>query len=121
MPVYEYQCKNCGERFEKIQPVMSDPLTECLLCGQGPIRRVLHPVGVIFKGSGWYVTDNRGSGRSGNSSGSKGDEDGKPSSSSTEASTDKPKADVGSNTSGSTSGGKGSGTSGSTTSKSSDE
>ncbi|HET6313085.1 MAG TPA: FmdB family zinc ribbon protein [Chloroflexia bacterium] len=115
MPVYEYQCKNCGERFEKIQPVMSDPLTECLLCGQGPIRRVLHPVGVIFKGSGWYVTDNRGSGRSGNSSGSKGDEDGK-SSSSAEASTDKPKADASNNTSGSTSGGTSS-----TTSKSSDE
>ncbi|HVF99005.1 MAG TPA: FmdB family zinc ribbon protein [Chloroflexia bacterium] len=114
MPVYEYQCKNCGQRFEKIQPVMSDPLTECLLCGQGPIRRVLHPVGVIFKGSGWYVTDNRSSGRAGSSSGSKGDDEGKTPSSSAEASTDKPKTDAaGSNTSGSTSG--------STTPKSSDE
>jgi putative FmdB family regulatory protein len=95
MPVYEYQCKNCGQRFEKIQPVTSDPLTECLLCGQGPIRRVLHPVGVIFKGSGWYVTDNRSSGRSSSSSSSKSDEEGKPSSASSEtaAAADKPKAD----------------------------
>ncbi|HEX8218311.1 MAG TPA: FmdB family zinc ribbon protein [Chloroflexia bacterium] len=110
MPVYEYQCKNCGQRFEKIQPVTSDPLTECLLCGQGPIRRVLHPVGVIFKGSGWYVTDNRSSGRSGSSSGPKSDDDSKSSSSSTEATTDKPKTDTSSGS-----------TTGTTTSKSSDE
>ena len=110
MPVYEYQCKNCGQRFEKIQPVTSDPLTECLLCGQGPIRRVLHPVGVIFKGSGWYVTDNRSSGRSGSSSGPKSDDDSKSSSSSTEATTDKPKTDTSSGS-----------TTGTTTSKPSDE
>ncbi len=92
MPVYEYECKHCGQRFEKIQPVTSDPLSECVLCGQGPVRRVLHPVGVIFKGSGWYVTDNRSSGRSGGSSANKSDEDGKspPASSSSSASADKP-------------------------------
>jgi putative FmdB family regulatory protein len=90
MPVYEYQCKNCGQRFEKIQPVTSDPLSECMLCGQGPIRRVLHPVGVIFKGSGWYVTDNRSSGKSGGSNSSKSSDDGKPEAASTD---DKPKAD----------------------------
>ncbi|HEY0069424.1 MAG TPA: FmdB family zinc ribbon protein [Chloroflexia bacterium] len=92
MPVYEYACKNCGQRFEKIQPVMADPLTECMLCGQGPIRRVLHPVGVIFKGSGWYVTDNRSSGKSSGSSSSKSDDNSKSES----ASTDKPKAESGS-------------------------
>jgi putative FmdB family regulatory protein len=59
MPIYEYECKNCGKRFEKMQPVTAEPLAECLLCGGGPVRRVLHPVGVIFKGSGWYVTDSR--------------------------------------------------------------
>ncbi|MEA2573428.1 MAG: hypothetical protein QOH93_726 [Chloroflexia bacterium] len=91
MPVYEYQCKNCGKRFEKIQPVTSDPLSVCELCGQGPIRRVLHPVGVIFKGSGWYVTDNRSSGKSGGSNSStKSDEDAKPATASTD---DKPKTD----------------------------
>jgi putative FmdB family regulatory protein len=59
MPLYEYECKSCGKRFEKIQPVTAPPLTECLECGSGPIRRIFHPVGVIFKGSGWYVTDSR--------------------------------------------------------------
>ncbi|MDQ3706257.1 MAG: hypothetical protein M3437_13795 [Chloroflexota bacterium] len=91
MPVYEYQCKNCGQRFEKIQPVTADPVSVCELCGQGPVRRVLHPVGVIFKGSGWYVTDNRSSGKSGGSSSSKGSDDSKPDAA---ASTDdKPKTD----------------------------
>jgi putative FmdB family regulatory protein len=64
MPIYEYECKNCQTRFEKMQSITADPLTECVNCGSGPIRRVLHPVGVIFKGSGWYITDNRKSGGS---------------------------------------------------------
>lgn len=72
MPVYEYECKNCGQRFDKIQPVTADTLTECVLCGKGPIRRVLQPVGVIFKGSGWYSTDNRSSSKGGSSSSSSG-------------------------------------------------
>src|SRR5690349_17347695 len=70
MPIYEYECKNCNQRFEKMQSITADPLTECLNCGSGPIRRVLHPVGVIFKGSGWYITDNRKSSSSGESSSS---------------------------------------------------
>lgn len=69
MPIYEYECKNCNQRFEKLQSITAEPLTECVNCGGGPIRRVLHPVGIIFKGSGWYVTDNRKPG-SGESSGS---------------------------------------------------
>ena len=59
MPVYEYACKQCGLRFDKLQPFSAAPLTECENCGQGPIRRVFQPVGVIFKGSGWYITDSR--------------------------------------------------------------
>jgi putative FmdB family regulatory protein len=59
MPLYEYECNSCGTRFEKMQPVTAPPLTECLECGSGPIRRIFHPVGVIFKGSGWYITDSR--------------------------------------------------------------
>src|SRR6476646_5340653 len=70
MPIYEYECKSCNTRFEKMQSITADPLTECLNCGSGPIRRVLHPVGVIFKGSGWYITDNRKSSSSGESSSS---------------------------------------------------
>jgi putative FmdB family regulatory protein len=59
MPVYEYQCETCQLRFEKLQRFSDSPLTECPNCG-GPVHRVMQPVGVIFKGSGFYVTDNRG-------------------------------------------------------------
>ncbi len=63
MPIYEYECKACGTRFDKMQPIHAEPLVVCLNCGKGPIRRVYQPVGVIFKGSGWYITDNRNSGK----------------------------------------------------------
>ncbi|HEX9989190.1 MAG TPA: FmdB family zinc ribbon protein [Chloroflexia bacterium] len=59
MPIYEYECKNCASRFEKMQPITAEPLTECVNCGGGPIHRIFHPVGVIFKGSGWYINDSR--------------------------------------------------------------
>lgn len=59
MPIYEYECQNCNTRFEKIQSITADPLIVCANCGGGPIRRVMQPVGIIFKGSGWYKTDNR--------------------------------------------------------------
>lgn len=72
MPIYEYECKECGQRFEKMQPVTAEPLTECINCGKGPVRRVFHPVGVIFKGSGWYINDSRKS-TSSDSSDSKSD------------------------------------------------
>ena len=58
MPVYEYQCETCQLRFEKLQRFSDSPLTVCPNCG-GPVHRVMQPVGVIFKGSGFYVTDNR--------------------------------------------------------------
>jgi putative FmdB family regulatory protein len=68
MPIYEYACNECGHRFDARQSWSDDPLTVCPEC-TGAIRRVLHPAGVIFKGSGWYVTDNRkSSGTSGESS-----------------------------------------------------
>lgn len=58
MPLYEYQCEDCGVRFERIQHVIDDPVKICPDCG-GPVRRLIHPVGIVFKGSGFYVTDNR--------------------------------------------------------------
>ncbi len=58
MPLYDYQCNQCGHRFEVRQGIKEDPLTVCPQCG-GPIRRVIHPVGIVFKGSGFYVTDSR--------------------------------------------------------------
>src|SRR6476620_8802781 len=70
MPIYEYACSNCGQHFDKMQSITADPLTECINCGSGPIRRVLHPVGVIFKGSGWYINDSRKSSNKSDSSSS---------------------------------------------------
>ncbi|HEX6263206.1 MAG TPA: FmdB family zinc ribbon protein [Actinomycetota bacterium] len=60
MPTYEYECRECGYRFEVNQRISDDPLIECEVCG-GPLRKLFHPVGIAFKGSGFYVTDNRGS------------------------------------------------------------
>jgi len=59
MPTYEYACKKCGHRFEAWQKITDEPLTECPKCGS-EIHRVLFPAGVVFKGSGFYSTDNRG-------------------------------------------------------------
>ena len=58
MPTYTYQCDSCGHGFEAVQRFADDPLTECPECGAA-IRRVIQPVGVVFKGSGWYITDSR--------------------------------------------------------------
>jgi len=58
MPLYEYQCQDCGVRFERVQHVTDEPVKICPECG-GPVRRLIQPVGIVFKGSGFYVTDNR--------------------------------------------------------------
>jgi len=60
MPNYEYECEACHYRFEKKQGFHDKPLAECPKCG-GRLRRVIHPAPVIFKGSGFYVTENRSS------------------------------------------------------------
>ena len=62
MPTYEYRCTNCGEHLEVVQSFSDDPLTACPHC-EGPLRKVFSPVGIVFKGSGFYKTDNRGSGK----------------------------------------------------------
>lgn len=58
MPIYEYQCESCSIRFERMQHFDDEPLKECPECG-GPVHRLIQPVGIIFKGSGFYITDNR--------------------------------------------------------------
>ena len=58
MPIYEYECNDCGYRFERHQSIASEPVKRCPHCG-GAVRRVIYPVGIIFKGSGFYVTDHR--------------------------------------------------------------
>jgi len=58
MPIYEYICQECGNDFERLQSFSDAPLEECPEC-RGRVRRVISPAGVIFKGSGWYITDSR--------------------------------------------------------------
>jgi len=56
MPIYEYACTACGERTEARQSFADPPLTECEQCG-GSLRKLYSPVGIVFKGSGFYSTD----------------------------------------------------------------
>ncbi len=63
MPTYEYACTSCGEHLEVVQSFKDDPLTTCPNCGS-ELRKVFSPIGVVFKGSGFYKTDSR-SGSSG--------------------------------------------------------
>src|SRR5690606_21593073 len=58
MPTYEYRCKDCGEHLEVVQSFRDDPLTECPSC-KGTLRKVFQPIGIAFKGSGFYKTDSR--------------------------------------------------------------
>lgn len=59
MPTYVYQCKECGHRFEIFQSFSADALDTCPECREVALRKVLFPAGVVFKGSGFYVTDSR--------------------------------------------------------------
>jgi putative FmdB family regulatory protein len=56
LPLYEYKCKSCGRRVEKIQKFSDPPLTTCEVC-QGQLERLVSSPAIQFKGSGWYVTD----------------------------------------------------------------
>lgn len=56
MPLYEYQCKKCGHRFERIQKFSDAPVKKCPECG-GKVEQLISAPAVQFKGSGWYVTD----------------------------------------------------------------
>jgi len=58
MPLYEYECESCGVRFERRQHMEDEPIKTCPECA-GDVHRLIQPVGIIFKGSGFYVTDNR--------------------------------------------------------------
>ena len=58
MPTYQYACTECGEQLEKVQKFSDDPLTVCPNCN-GRLRKVFSPVGIVFKGSGFYRTDSR--------------------------------------------------------------
>jgi putative FmdB family regulatory protein len=85
MPTYEYECTACGQHMEVFQRFSEDALTTCGVCG-GVLRKVFHPAGIVFKGSGFYATDSRAPAKTG--SGSKKDSDGGSSSSSPGPSSD---------------------------------
>jgi putative FmdB family regulatory protein len=68
MPVYTYRCESCGIRFEQTQKFSDSPLTRCPECGKKSLRKVFLPVGIVFKGSGFYATDHRSPSGSGKNS-----------------------------------------------------
>ncbi len=74
MPLYEYQCKKCGHRFEKIQKFSDKMVKKCPECG-GPVEQMISAPAVQFKGSGWYVTDYAKKSSSPGSSGDSGSKD----------------------------------------------
>jgi putative FmdB family regulatory protein len=74
MPIYTYRCENCGIQFEIQQHFNDQPLTRCPECSKNALRKVYLPVGIVFKGSGFYATDNRSPSGASRSSNSKSDE-----------------------------------------------
>ena len=68
MPTYQYACTECGDRLEVVQRFSDDSLTVCAACG-GRLRKVFSPVGIVFKGSGFYRTDSRSGGVSAGANG----------------------------------------------------
>lgn len=85
MPVYTYRCDSCGLQFDRKQSFSDSPLKRCPECSKNSLHKVITPVGIVFKGSGFYATDHRSpSGQV--SHGKKKKEENKPAASSTEKS-----------------------------------
>lgn len=59
MPIYTYRCENCGVQFDRQQKFSDPVLTRCPECNKKTLRKVYQPVGIVFKGSGFYATDHR--------------------------------------------------------------
>jgi putative FmdB family regulatory protein len=59
MPIYTYRCENCGVQFDQTQKFSDPLLTKCPECGKKTLQKVYQPVGIVFKGSGFYATDHR--------------------------------------------------------------
>ncbi len=112
MPTYQYACKECGHAFEQFQSFADDALTECPECS-GRLRKVFNAVGVVFKGSGFYKTDNRSSSTTPAASASNGSGDSGASSDSSSSSGSSGSSDSsGSSSSGSSGSGSSGGSSG---------
>ncbi|MFC9341812.1 FmdB family zinc ribbon protein [Streptomyces sp. NPDC057020] len=91
MPTYQYQCTECGEGLEAVQKFTDDALTECPQC-KGRLKKVFSAVGIVFKGSGFYRNDSRGSSSSSSPAASKSSTPSSTSSSSSSTSDAKPAA-----------------------------
>ncbi|MFE5187578.1 FmdB family zinc ribbon protein [Streptomyces sp. NPDC056628] len=101
MPTYQYQCTACGEGLEAVQKFTDDALTECPTC-QGRLKKVFSAVGIVFKGSGFYRNDSRGSSSSSSPAASKSSSTSSDSSSSStgsSSSSDKKASSTGSSSS----------------------
>lgn len=96
MPTYEYRCEVCDHRFERFQKMSDRPVTDCEECG-GEVQRVLFPVAVHFKGSGFYTTDygNKKALKSGSGNGSEAEASGSGSESSENGSSEASSASAG--------------------------
>ena len=108
MPTYSYACQNCGHAFDIRQSFSDDALTVCPECGEPRLRKVIHPVGIAFKGSGFYKTDSRASSKAGSKPATESSADGGAkkdgsSTSSTSSSDSSGSSTSGSSTSGSSS------------------
>ena len=91
MPIYTYRCKNCGVQFDQQQKFSDPPLTRCPECSKKTLQKVFQPVGIVFKGSGFYATDNRspsGASRSGSSKSNESEKSGESESSKSSESTE---------------------------------
>jgi putative FmdB family regulatory protein len=123
VPTYQYSCTECGERIEAVQKFTDEPLQICSACG-GKLRKVFSPVGIVFKGSGFYRNDSRSSGKdkalngSGSSSDAKKD-NGSSDSGSSDSKKPEKKADASSSSSASSSNGSSSASAGSSSGSSS--
>jgi putative FmdB family regulatory protein len=77
VPTYGYRCTKCGHQFEVFQRMSDEPIQTCPKC-QAEVTKILYPSGVLFKGSGYYSTDYKGSGSSASSNGSGSTTESKP-------------------------------------------
>ncbi|MBD9700554.1 FmdB family transcriptional regulator [Streptomyces sp. ID01-12c] len=105
MPTYQYQCTECGEGLEAVQKFTDDALTECPSCN-GRLKKVFSAVGIVFKGSGFYRNDSRGSSSSSSPATSKvssSSSDAKSSTTSSSSSSDAKSSSSGSSSTSSTS------------------
>ena len=102
MPTYQYSCTECGERIEAVQKFTDEPLQVCSACG-GKLRKVFSPVGIVFKGSGFYRNDSRSGSKdkalNGSSSSSDAKKDGGSADSGSSGGKKTEKADAGSSSS----------------------